>query len=249
MPRHARCAISNIPYHIVHRGNNHQPIFKQDMDYHYFLGLVQDAKEKYPIKLYSYVLMSNHIHMLLESHADGALPAFVKHIAQKYAQYVNRAFGRSGTLWEGRYKSSAVASDYYLLACSRYIEMNPVRARIADDPAQYPWSSFRGKTGLKQDRILDYDVWYSSLGENEEQRHKRYSRWFRESIPSYEWKLIKESANQGTVFGDALFTKQMEDETGRKLVLRYRGRPRKNGADYSIFHADSTAISFKNARG
>ncbi len=130
MPRHARAAAANVIYHVIHRGNNKQAIFHTDSDYRYFLVLMKFSRARFDVKLYAYVLMRNHIHLLVEPREGGHLSAFMKCIAQTYAQHVNRMAHRSGTLWEGRFKSACVASDRYLLSCSRYIEMNPVRARL-----------------------------------------------------------------------------------------------------------------------
>src|SRR3989338_10471781 len=146
MPRIARNTISDIPYHVIHRGNNHQRIFFSDEDYKYFLSLLLEAKRKYQCRVYSYVLMPNHIHFLLESLRNPEnLAKFIKLIAQKYAQYINKRHKRTGTLWEGRFKSLPVSKDNYLLACCRYIELNPVRAHVVKDPKEYMWSSYRLK--------------------------------------------------------------------------------------------------------
>jgi putative transposase len=229
MPRYARCAIANVAYHIIHRGNNKQAIFFCDDDYQYFLEKISEGKEKYRVKIYSYVLMSNHIHLLIESNVAEDLGKFMKFIAQMYTQYINYFYGRTGTLWEGRFKSSPVSIDNYLLACCRYIEMNPVRAGLVSAPKDYRWSSYCGKIGKREDKILDFDVWYNSLGDNNLERQKKYQEWFKESIPEYEWKLIRECVNKSGVFGNEKFKEQIEKATGRKMEIRERGRPKKEG--------------------
>ena len=156
MARYARQTVADIPYHIINRGNNHQAIFFSTKDYQFFLRSVELAKEKYPCKIYSYVLMPNHIHLLLESIKEAEnLTYFMKQISQRHAQYINRNCRRTGTLWEGRFKSSPVSSDHYLLACSRYIEMNPVRAGIVKTPKEFEFSSYRAKIGQKEIKWLD----------------------------------------------------------------------------------------------
>lgn len=138
MGRYARQTIANTPYHIINRGNNHQPLYYCDDDYQFFFEAIEAAKEKYPCRICSFVLMTNHIHLLLEAVENGTnLAKFMKHIIQRHGQYLNKRHDRSGTLWEGRFKSSPIASDRYLLACSRYIEMNPVRAGIVKDPSDF----------------------------------------------------------------------------------------------------------------
>ncbi len=138
MGRYARQTITDVPYHVINRGNNHQPIFFSDDDYWFFLESLSYAKEKYPCRIYSFVFMTNHVHLLLEPLIDNRnLACFMKYISQRHGQYINKRYKRSGTLWEGRFKSSPVSSDRYLLSCSRYIEMNPVRAGIVERPGDY----------------------------------------------------------------------------------------------------------------
>ncbi|OIN98251.1 transposase [Candidatus Desantisbacteria bacterium CG_4_10_14_0_8_um_filter_48_22] len=225
MPRYARRALANVTYHIIHRGNNKQVIFFCDDDFQYFLRLIKIAKTEYEMNLYSYVLMNNHVHFLLEPLVKEHLAKFIKSIAQKYAQYVNKKYKRTGTLWEGRFRSSPVSMDNYLLACSRYIEMNPARAGITRLPGDYKWSSYNGKIGFKADPLLDFDSWFLSLGSNEDERQKKYEKWFKESIPDFEWKLITESVNKGVAFGNDVFKEKIENILGRKMQIRRRGRP------------------------
>ena len=230
MPRIARNVIADIPYHIIHRGNNRQKIFFCVGDYKYFLSLLEEAKKKYKCRLYSYVLMSNHIHLLLESpQATENLAKYIKLIAQKYTQYINKIYKRTGALWEGRFKSSLVSKDNYLLACSRYIEMNPVRANIVKDPKGYRWSSYRYKIGQKEgETFLDLDPLYMDLGRDKIERQRYYQEWFKKSIPTQEWDLIRKTINKNGIFGSTQFKEKMEKLLGRKLEIRERGRPRKD---------------------
>ena len=148
MGRHARKAIANVLYHIINRGNNRQAIFFCDDDYNFFLDALKSAKERYQCKIYSFALMTNHVHLLIEAIGDSKNLAYLmKHISQRYGQYINKHYKRSGTLWEGRFRSSPISMDRYLLACSRYIEMNPVRAGLVEKPGNYKYSSYNAKTG------------------------------------------------------------------------------------------------------
>ena len=230
MPRVARNLISDIPYHIIHRGNNRQRIFFSEVDYKYFSSLMEEARGKYECRLYSYVLMPNHIHFLLESFQNPEnLAKYIKLIAQKYSQYINRTYKRTGTLWEGRFKSSLVSKDNYLLACSRYIEMNPIRAQIVTDPKDYKWSSYSFKVGQRRSNILlDLDPLYINFGKDDRERQKKYQKWFEESIPPQEWDLIRKAANKGGVFGNTQFKERLEKLFKRKLDIRDKGRPRNN---------------------
>lgn len=229
MPRVARNTVSDIPYHIIHRGNNRQKIFFCDSDYKYFLSLLEEAKKKYRCRLYSYVLMPNHIHFILESpQSSENLAKYIKLLAQKYSQYINKKHKRTGTLWEGKFKSSPISMDNYLLACSRYIEMNPVRAHMVKDPKDYIWSSYRYKIGYGEGAtLLDLDPLYIGLGKDAEERQENYRKWFKESISPHEWDSIRKAINKSGVFGNSLFKEKMEKLLGRKLDARSRGRPKK----------------------
>ena len=143
MARKTRFFEPNIPCHITHRGNNKMPIFCRNEDYACFITLLREAKEKHPCKLYSYCLMSNHIHLLIEPEVKENASRFIKLIAGKYACYFNKIYGRTGTLWEGRFKCSLIKSERYFISCLHYIESNPVRAGMTSSAGSYPWSSFK----------------------------------------------------------------------------------------------------------
>jgi putative transposase len=225
MARYARQTIADIPYHIINRGNNHQVIFFRKDDYKSFLDSLELAKEKYPCKIYSFILMSNHIHLLLEPVGEGPnLAYFMKHISQRHGQYINKYYSRTGTLWEGRYKSSAVSTDRYLLACSRYIEMNCVRAGIVKKPEEYDYSSYKGKIGLKTIRWLDFDPLYADLGKTVEDRQRKYQDWIQESIPKGEWEMIRRSIQKNWTYGDEKFKEKIEGMLGRKFEIKKAGR-------------------------
>jgi len=225
MPRYARQAMADIPYHIVHRGNNHQTIFFYKKDYQFFIHSIELAKEKYPCKIYSFILMPNHIHLLLQSIEESRnLPYFMKHITQRYAQRINKRYRRTGTLWEERFKSSPVSTDHYLLACSRYIEMNAVRAGMVRLPEQYEFSSYKGKIGLKKFDFLDYDPLYLSLGKTDGERQTKYQKWFQESISEGEWGMIREAIKRNWPYGNQEFQEIIESTLGRKFEIKAAGR-------------------------
>lgn len=225
MGRYARQTKANIPYHIVNRGNNHQVIFFGDDDYQFFMEAIESAKEKYPCRIYSFILMTNHIHILLESvEEDGNLALFMKHVTQRHTQYINKYNKRSGTLWEGRFKSSPVSTDFYLLACSRYIEMNPVRAGMVEEPKDYPFSSYRAKIGLDGLKWLDYDPIYLSLGKKDKERQIEYKKWIHESIPKGEWNAIRDSIKRNWAYGNERFKEEIESALGRRFEIKKPGR-------------------------
>jgi len=225
MARQARQAIANIPYHIIHRGNNHQTIFFSKNDYQSFIHFLRLAKEKYPCKIYSFILMTNHIHLLLEPvHDDQNLAKFMKHVTQRYAQYVNKLHQRTGTLWEGRFKSSAISTDHYLLACSRYIEMNAVRAGIVKSPEQHDFNSYKAKIGLERLDLLDFDPVYLSLGDTEIERQNKYQKWFLESISGDELDMVREAIQRNWPYGNEKFKERIENELGQKFQIKTAGR-------------------------
>lgn len=230
MPRFARNAIIDIPYHIIHRGNNKQRIFYSDDDFQYFTFLIFQAKKKYKCSIYSYVLMPNHVHFILEPKEQPQnLAKFVKFLAQKYAQYSNKKNKRTGTMWEGRFRSSPISKDSYLLACSKYIEMNPVRGGMVKDPAEYRWSSYRYKSGIDSTiSFLDRDPLYLDFGVNDGERQRRYREWFEQNnTPESTLHLIRETINKNTVFGSKEFKEFLERLLGRDLTIKKQGRPRK----------------------
>jgi len=225
MGRHARQTIADVPYHIINRGNNHQPIFFCNNDYQFFLDALVSAKKKYPCRIYSFALMPNHVHLLIESAEESRnLSYFVKHIAQRHGQYINRRYKRSGTLWEGRFKSSPISTDKYLLACSRYIEMNPVRVGIVKSPSEYSFSSYGAKIGERELKWLDYDPLYLGFGDTESKRQKEYRRWFHESLPEDEWHLIRKAIQRNWAYGNKQFKEKIECVLGRRFEIRKAGR-------------------------
>ncbi len=190
---------------------------------------MEEAKKKYRCRLYSYVLMPNHMHFILESPQRAEnLAKYIKLLAQKYSQYINKKHKRTGTLWEGKFKSSPISMDSYLLACGRYIEMNPVRARMVKDPKDYMWSSYKYKIGQDEGATLfEPDPLYIDLGKDDKERQGNYRKWFKETIPSQEWDTIRKAVNKGGVFGNSDFKEKMEKLLGRGLDIRDRGRPKR----------------------
>ena len=151
MPRMGRIVLPNYPHHVVQRGHNRQVVFAAPEDFQRYLDDLRELKEVFAVKVYAYCLMTNHVHLLLAPGDSAAgLGQLMKALAARATRYRNRLEGRSGTLWESRYKSSIVQTDAYLLACARYIELNPVRARMVAEPADYLWSSYRDRMGLTE---------------------------------------------------------------------------------------------------
>ena len=227
MPRRPRLFVADIPYHIIQRGNNRNPIFFSDEDYLFFLEVLREAKTKHPCLIYSYCLMTNHFHLLVEPQEKENVSFLMKLLGAKYVRYVNRTYKRTGTLWEGRFKCSLIDEELYFLSCLHYIEMNPLRAGIVTSPELYRWSSYRFRAYGKKSPILDLDSWYNSLGSNETERQLKYRQFFQHLMPEANGKLIREMTDKGGIVGSAAFKEHIEKIIGRDIIFRLPGRPKK----------------------
>jgi putative transposase len=224
----ARIVLPYYPHHIVQRGHNRQVTFAERGDFERYLTTLREFKEEYGVQVYAFCLMTNHVHLLLAPGETTAIGKLMKRLAARQTRHHNRLEGRSGTLWEGRYKSSLVSRDDYLLACCRYIELNPVRARMVATPQDYPWSSCRSRLGIETAEWLDLDPCYLALGHDEAERRRRYRDYLHAAIPGGEWELIREAVQRGQLTGNARFTDEVADILGRRVERRGRGRPAKS---------------------
>lgn len=224
MPRIGRVVLQNYPHHIVQRGHNRQVVFPTEEDFRYYLETLKAGKSEFGVKVYGYCLMTNHVHLVLEPPGEVAvLGRLMKRLAGRQTRYMNRLEGRRGTLWESRYKSSPIQTDEYLLACCRYVDLNPVRARMVTSPEDYPWSSYRMKAGLDQSSWIDKDPCYMSLGQTPRQRCEHYQFFVRSAIPDGEWELIRKAVHRGQLTGNNRFIDEVERITGRRVEHRNPG--------------------------
>ncbi|MDF2077300.1 transposase [Pseudomonas sp. zfem001] len=230
MPRMGRIVLPNYPHHVVQRGHNRQVVFAAEQDYQRYISDLRELKDVFGVKVYAYCLMTNHVHLLLEpGEAIAGLGQLMKALAARATRYRNRLEGRTGTLWESRYKSSVVESDAYLLACCRYIELNPVRARMVAEAVDYPWSSHRMRVTDQADSDwLDMDPCFVALGDTPERRRIRYMEFMRQAVPSGEIDLIRAALQRGQLTGSARFVDEIERIQGVRVELRGQGRPRRN---------------------
>jgi putative transposase len=228
MPRMGRIVLPNYPHHVVQRGHNRQVVFAAAEDYQRYLADLRELKDVFGVKLYAYCLMTNHVHLLLApGDAVAGLGQLMKALAARATRYRNRLEGRSGTLWESRYKSSVVQSDAYLLACCRYIELNPVRARMVADAADYPWSSYRARVGdVPDSHWLDADPCFVALGDTAIARRQRYEAFMRQAICADELRLIRDALQRGQLTGTSRFVDEVEQIVGLRVEQRGRGRPK-----------------------
>lgn len=228
MPRQPRLVVAGYPHHIILRGNNRSAIFDKDIDRRFFLKCLEEAKEKISMKVYAYCLMTNHVHLLVEPSTEKSLSEMMQSLGRRYVRYINMSYKRTGTLWEGRFKSSLVSKDEYLLACVRYIELNPVRAKMVKEAKDYPWSSFGFRAEGRIDSLLDEDPIYQTFGKTPRERQERYKEWFKRSMPDEQLNLIRDVTQKGAIFSGKSFSEKIAKLTGRDISLRSRGRPRKS---------------------
>ena len=201
MPRGARILLAGAPLHIVQRGHNRQACFFKQTDYLFYLNLLQDFSAQMSCPIHAYVLMTNHVHVLASFSMVADIACMMKGVAQEYAQFVNRRHERSGALWEGRYHSCPVPTERYLLACQRYIELNPVRAGMVAGPEGYRWSSFNGNAGYQFDPLLTPHVLYQGLGSTQEERQENYRQSFGKELTAFQLSELRDSINGGRIPG------------------------------------------------
>lgn len=227
MPRRARIALPNVPVHLIQRGNNRQPCFFADEDYRRYLDWLTEYAAKSGCRIHAYVLMTNHVHLLLSSDRADAGGVLMKSLGQRYVQYVNRAYRRSGTLWEGRFRSCPVQEEDYLLGCQRYIELNPVRANMVGYPADYLWSSYHANAHGEADAVVQPHPLYEALGTDAASRQAAYRELFRYELEPGLVDQIRRSTNGNFALGNARFAKEVAAIIGRRAVPGLSGRPRK----------------------
>ena len=228
MARQQRIVIPGQPLHVMHRGNNRQDIFKRDEDYYRFIEDLGCSLNKSGCLLHAYVLMTNHFHLLLTPPSEKALSQFMQSIGRRYVRYFNSEYKRSGTLWEGRYKSSLIDSESYLLTCYRYIEENPVRANMVTCPEAYKWSSYHyNALGHKNPLITEHEN-YTQIGATEHARRMAYAGLFQTGLDSKESQLVSASIEKDEVLGSTLFHKTIENIVGFTTKRGQHGGDRKS---------------------
>jgi len=226
MPRRARVAVAGIPWHIIQRGNNRSACFYTEEDYSYFLDRLEQESVKFGCAIHTYCLMTNHVHLLLTPQEVDSASLMMKHLGQTYVQYINRTYRRSGTLWEGRFRSCLAQDDHYVMTCYRYIEMNPVRAGMVSHPASYPWSGYHHNARGHINSLITAHNDYVSLGSSDEQRMRVYRDMLNVVVSQEELEQVRKATNGNYVLGDERFQQEIENALGRRVTPGKRGRPR-----------------------
>jgi len=229
MPRRARMYISGMPYHIVQRGNNREACFYCDEDYQLYLELLQDYSQRYDVQIHAYVLMTNHYHLLATPKEPDSISRMMKAQGSRYAFYTNKRHKRSGTVWEGRHKSSVVDQTAYLLKCYRYIELNPVRANMVEMPEEYRWSSYGVNAWGDYSSWLKPHIEFKKLGQLEEERCYAYCELFKYQLDSEDLHHIRRSVFYSHPLGDSRFVEKIEKRLGSSVGYFSRGRPKRAG--------------------
>lgn len=226
MARSLRLDVPGMPFHVVQRGVNRAPCFHGDSDRSFYLAALEKAASTYECHVHAYVLMSNHVHLLVTARRDGGISSMMQSLGRRYVRWFNERHDRTGTLWEGRFRSGPVASDRYLLTCYRYIERNPVRAGMVERAVDYAWSSAGGNALGRYDPLLTAHPLYLSLGETACSRLAAYRAMLEEPLDRQDLDNIRRHLRQNKALGSAHFQERVEACTGRSAKLRRCGRPR-----------------------
>jgi len=229
MPRKPRFFLPKIPVHIIIRGHSRKVIFAETADYQAYLGWLKESAETYNCQIHAYVLMSNHVHLLVSASDPKNLSKLPQSVGRRYVPFFNHKYGCSGTLWEGRFKANSIDSECYLLRCYRYIELNPVRAKMVEKPDEYLWSSYGANAYGANNSIVTPHPLYLALGKDSKQRTKNYQEGFKEILEEKLIGKIRASVQTGTPLGSDKFKMEVENLLGVKVGQSRRGRPSKKG--------------------
>lgn len=225
MPRKPRFFLPGYPAHVIQRGNNRQAIFFEEADYFYYLSLLREARDRYECAIHAYVLMTNHTHLLVTPEDKTSISRMMQYVGRHYVPYINKKYSRTGTLWEGRFRASVVDSAAYLLACYRYIELNPVRAEMVSKPGEYRWSSYHHNGLGSDDRLIGVHREYTRLGESTEIRARNYRALFEHAITDIDVTRIRKHTQSGTPLGNSRFRDVIEKMLSMSTGQTCRGRP------------------------
>jgi len=233
MARRPRLILSEIPLHIIQRGNDRSVCFYAEADFLFYLDWLARAAHDTGCAVHAYCLMTNHVHLLLTASTPDGPGALMKLLGQRYVQYVNRTYRRSGTLWEGRFRSCLLQEEGYLLECHRYIELNPVRAAMVEHPGMYRWSSYRANAQGEASPFLKPHPQYASLGIDQAARLAAYRELFRYQLDPGLVDELRQATNGNYAAGNERFQQEMAAALGRRVTRGKAGRPARENDDAS----------------
>lgn len=220
MPRHPRVRIAGQPWHVIQRGVNRCPCFVDPDDRRIYLSLLRRYSREHACAIHAYVLMTNHVHLLVTPTNDQGVSRMMKAVGEKYVPAFNRTHKRTGTLWEGRFRSSIIDSQHYLFTCQRYIELNPVRAGLVREPGNYEWSSYRANALGERSTLLTPHPLYVAMGEGAEDRLKAYRALFGSDLDVDEIGAIRKALMGGRALGSPSHSWALHAAVGMRLERR-----------------------------
>jgi len=224
MARLGRYFIEGQPLHVIQRGNDRKPVFFADDDYAQYRDWLIEAAQDYGLTVHAWVLMTNHVHLLVVPKARDSLPKTMQSLGRRYVRRINGLYQRSGTLWEGRYRAAPIDGEHHFISCCRYIELNPVRARLVEHPRQYRWSSYRAHGEGKDDPLARFHPAFLSLGRGVEDRRLHYRELIREKLDSAFVEALRRATNGGWALGEGRFAKEIARQAKRRAAPLPRGR-------------------------
>jgi putative transposase len=225
MARLPRLIVPHQPHHVIQTGANSQDVFLDTADYQAFLGWLRSAARTYKVAVHAYCLMPNHLHLLLTPSDETGLGQMMQWIGRYYVPYFNQKYSRSGTLWNGRYKTSLIDADAYFMLCSRYIELNPVRNGLVSRAEDYPWSSYCHHAGIRPDGLVTDHAKVWELGNTPFQREAAYTALAESPLTAEEITLINKTLLKGWPLGSAQFQSALQHKMKRQVLPAKRGRP------------------------
>jgi len=228
MARLPRLCLPGIPQHVIQRGNNRQACFASEEDFAAYAYWLSEYAEKYHVSIHAWVFMTNHVHLLVTPETESGVSKLMQTLGRYYVRYFNYTYKRTGTLWEGRFKSCIVDAENYLLLCQRYIELNPVRAGMVKSPADYVWSSYRCHGLAKPSQMWTPHRTYTELGKAADECAKVYRSLFRGQIEEGGLNEIRQATDKGMVLGNERFKQEIERLSGRRVTELRRGPKKKD---------------------
>ncbi len=228
MPRKPRIVLPGHPVHIIQRGNNRSATFYTDDDYRFYLEALHKASKQYHCDIHAYVLMTNHVHLLVTPITESGVSSLMQSVGRRYVRYVNHTYKRTGTLWEGRFKHSLIQDNIYYLICSRYIELNPVRAGMVIRPEDYNWSSYQHNAQGQPNPLIQPHALYLALGQSKDERMQNYQALFQAHIDRDTMEVIRKATNKDQVLGNDKFKAEIEQMLNRRINSYEHGGDRKS---------------------
>ena len=225
MARLPRLTLPGYPHHIIQRGNNRQAIFSSSADYQTLLDLLAENAKKFDVAIHAYVLMGNHFHLLATPQTPDGLPQMMQAVGRRYVRYFNDIQKRSGTLWEGRYKSTVIQTERYLLACMAYIDLHPVRAGLAVRPSDWLWSSHAHYLGVRNDRLVTPHALYWALGNTPFAREAAYGDLVQAGVADDHQRQLTDATLRGWALGEPTFIEDLQKKIERRVSRAPAGRP------------------------